>query len=115
ELYKVGLPSERTNLPSEAVYSARSEVPRRSSWWTTTSPLATERESCLVPLAAPLSEKYRSIRSAWFAPCSISPRDSVSQYVSRPPRTCPSGGAGCAAWPGEDFDGGRAVLLEDCP
>src|SRR5580658_3437935 len=36
----VGLPPERTKLPSEAVYSAWSAVPRRSAWRTVTPPKA---------------------------------------------------------------------------
>src|SRR5271163_1516582 len=36
----VGLPPERTNLPSEAVYSAWSAEPRRSAWRTVTPPKA---------------------------------------------------------------------------
>src|SRR5580704_16893952 len=36
----VGWPPERTNFPSEAVYSAWSAVPRRSAWRTVTPPKA---------------------------------------------------------------------------
>jgi hypothetical protein len=44
-------------LPSAAVYSARFDVPRRSSWLTVTSPVATARDSCLAEEAGAVGEK----------------------------------------------------------
>src|SRR5580692_4705855 len=48
----VGWPPESTNFPSEAVYSACSEVPTRSPWRTVTPPRASARWSCC-PAAGP--------------------------------------------------------------
>ena len=105
ELYKVGFPSERTNLPSEDVYSARFEVPRRSSCRTVTHPrwppsatIASYRLRHRCPKNRGQSgwPGWKPAQSRPARSARSSPRDSFSQYVSNPPRTCPSCGG---AWP----------------
>src|SRR5271163_2429914 len=132
----VGWPPERTNFPSEAVYSAWSAEPRRSAWRTVTPPKASARSSwrpsaggcwpgglaeagALLPgLGGAAGVRKTSRVRDCMEPCWESAVTPVSrwalpvspQYVSSGARICHSVGADGAAadFVDEDFAGGWA-------